>query len=53
VTISNKNTRTNITLSKDLKKRLEELAVRENRSFNNMVITILENYLKAEKRLSD
>jgi len=45
-TISDKNTRTNITISKNLKKQLEELATKDNRSFNNMVVTILEDYLK-------
>jgi predicted DNA-binding protein len=50
MTVSDKNTRTNITFSKELKKRLEELAKQENRSFNNMVITILESYLKSIKK---
>lgn len=44
--ISKENTRTNIMIPKELKRQLEELAVKENRSFNNMVITVLENYLK-------
>jgi len=52
-TISDKNTRTNITISKNLKKQLEELATKENRSFNNMIITVLENFSKEEKRLSN
>lgn len=50
MTVSDKNTRTNITFSKELKKRLEKLAKQENRSFNNMVITILENYVKSIKK---
>jgi len=50
MTVSDKNTRTNITFSKELKKRLEELAKQENRSFNNMVITILESYVKSIKK---
>lgn len=43
--ISNKNTRTNITFPKELKSKLEESAKKENRSFNNLVITILKDYL--------
>ncbi len=41
--ISEKNTRTLITIPKKLKEQLEEEAEKENRSFNNYVITILEN----------
>ena len=41
--ISDKNTRTLITLPKVLKEKLEEEAKEENRSFNNYVLTILEN----------
>lgn len=37
--------RTNITIKKDLKARLEEIAKKENRSFNNLVITILKNHV--------
>lgn len=47
--ISDLNTRTNITISKELKKQLEELAKNDNRSFNNLVITILKNYVGAQK----
>ena len=42
--ISDLNTRTNITIPKDLKKELEDIAKEQNRSFNNLVITILKNY---------
>lgn len=41
MTISKDNARTNITIPKDLKGQLEELAKEQNRSFNNLVITIL------------
>ncbi len=44
--IKEDKTRTNITIPKDLKARLEELAKKENRSFNMQVITILERYLE-------
>ena len=43
MTISNKNIRTTITIPKDLKKELEIIAKEQNRSFNNLVITILKN----------
>lgn len=45
MTISKNNTRTNITIPKDLKKKLEQLAEEQNRSFNNLVITILKDYV--------
>lgn len=46
LTISNEKTRTLITLVKSDKERLEEIAKEENRSFNNLVETILKEYLK-------
>jgi predicted HicB family RNase H-like nuclease len=42
--ISDLNTRTNITISKELKSKLETIAKEQNRSFNNLVITILKNF---------
>ena len=45
MSISENNTRTLITLPKDLKTELEEKAKQENRSFNNFVVTILRNYI--------
>jgi len=45
MSISKDNTRTLITISKELKKQLEELAKKDNRSFNNLIITILKNYV--------
>lgn len=44
-TISKLNTRTNITIAKELKKELEEIAKTQNRSFNNLVITILKDFI--------
>lgn len=38
-------TRTNITIEKDLKFQLEEIAKTQNRSFNNLVISILKDYI--------
>ena len=43
--ISNENTRTNITISKELKAKLEELAKKDNRSFNNYVINVLKEHV--------
>ena len=45
-TISDKNTRTQLTLSKEMKAELQEIAKGQNRSFNNLVVTILQEYLK-------
>jgi len=50
MSISEENTRTNITIPKELKKLLEEIAKSKNRSFNNLVITILMEYVEEEKR---
>ena len=45
MTISKDNTRTQLTISKKLKQQLEKIAKEQNRSFNNLVITILQNYI--------
>ena len=37
MTISDKNTRFNLTISKELKKKLEILAKEQNRSMNNLI----------------
>lgn len=42
--ISSENTRTIITISKELKAKLEAQAKKEHRSFNNIVVAILEEY---------
>ena len=47
--ISDKNTRTLITIPKELKTKLEEIAKNQNRSFNNLVITILKDYTSSPK----
>lgn len=46
MTISKDNTRTLITIPKELKKQLEEIAKQDNRSFNNLVIKILKDYVR-------
>ena len=45
MTVSKENTRTNITIPKEMKVELTEIAKSQNRSFNNLVITILKEYL--------
>lgn len=44
--VSPNKTRTNITIEKELKSQLEEIAKKEGRSFNNIVINILKEYMK-------
>ncbi|MGD3158266.1 hypothetical protein [Staphylococcus cohnii] len=44
--VSDKKTRTLVTLEKTDKEKLEQLAKKKNRSFNNLVETILKDYLK-------
>lgn len=48
--ISDLNTRTNITISKDLKKQLEDIAKEQNRSFNNLIITILKDFVSSTQK---
>ena len=48
--IASNKTRTNITIEKELKSKLEEIAKQENRSFNNLIITILENFISNRER---
>ena len=45
MTISKDNTRTQLTISKEMKKQLEQIAKEQNRSFNNLIITILKDYI--------
>ncbi len=42
-------TRTNITIDKELKAKLEKIAKSENRSFNNLVITVLQKFAEEHK----
>lgn len=50
MSISKDKVRANLIIKKELKLKLEELAVKENRSFNNLIVTILENYLGSTKK---
>ena len=45
--IGKDKTRTNITIKKDLKKELEDIAKEQNRYFNNLVITILRKFVSS------
>lgn len=51
--ISENNTRTLITIPKEMKAELEEQARKENRSFNNLVITVLRKFLNELKKHAD
>ena len=44
--VSDKKTRTLITLEKEDKEKLENIAKEQNRSFSNLIETILKDYLK-------
>lgn len=50
MTISKDNTRTQLTINKELKSKIEKLAFNENRSFNNYIINVLEKHLKSTER---
>jgi metal-responsive CopG/Arc/MetJ family transcriptional regulator len=39
-------TRVNFTIPKKLKKQLEKQAEKENRSFSNMIVVAIEEYLR-------
>ena len=43
--VADTNTRTNITTPKDLKTKLELNATEQNRSFNNLIITVLKEFV--------
>lgn len=47
--ISDKNTRTPLTINKELKKELEKLAKENNISFNKYVINILKEHINTLK----
>ena len=40
---------TTLRMDEELKKELDNLALKENRSLNNLIVTILINYLEKEK----
>ena len=47
--IADSNTKICLTIPKDLKSALQEIARRESRSFNNLIITVLLQYLNSRK----
>lgn len=49
MTISKDNIRMSLIVSKELKKNLEEQAKKDNRSVNNLINTVLIEYLNKKK----
>lgn len=47
--ISKDKTRTQLTIEKDLKIALEEIAKNDERSFNGLIIKILKDYINSHK----
>jgi predicted transcriptional regulator len=47
MSISDKNTRTLITLPKELKAKLEKIAKEDSRSLNNLMVKVLTDYVRA------
>lgn len=43
--LADNNTRYSLTIPKDLKAQLEMVAEKQNRSLNNLIVTILKNYV--------
>ena len=50
MSIGKDKVRSALTIEKDFKAQLEEIAKENNRSFNNMVITILKEYVKENEK---
>ena len=50
MSISKDNVRTVLTISKELKSKLEVIAKQENRSLNNLIITILKNFIDEREK---
>lgn len=48
--IGKDKTRTMLSIEKEFKKELEEIAAEENRSLNNLIITILKEHTKNRKK---
>lgn len=43
--ISESNTRVLVTMSKETKEKLEKLAKEDNRSVNNLILTVINKYI--------
>ena len=50
MSISKDNVRTVLTISKELKSKLEVIAKQENRSLNNLIITIFKNFIDEREK---
>lgn len=48
--IAENKTKTTIVMEKEIKLALEELAKKERRSFNNLMVSILADYIEKQKR---
>lgn len=48
--IAENKVKTTIVMEKELKSELEELAKKERRSFNNLMVSILADYVEEKKR---
>lgn len=48
--IGKDKTRTMLTIDKEFKKQLEQIAEKENRSLNNLIITVLKDYAEKTPR---
>lgn len=48
--IAENKVKTTIVMEKELKSALEELAKKERRSFNNLMVGILADYVEEKKR---
>lgn len=49
MSISKDKVRTQLTIEKELKKTLETMAKNEERSFNNLIIKVLKDYVSSHK----
>ena len=49
MSISKENARMMLTIPKDLKIKLEQIANGQNRSVNNLILTIIKNYINKTK----
>ena len=49
MSISKDNTRMILTIPKDLKAKLERIAQEQNRSVNNLILTIIKNAISNKK----
>lgn len=52
MTIHKSNTQMSLIISKELKQELKQIADNENRSLNNLINTVLLDYLKNNKNQS-